>query len=73
MLSIDRLTIRLPAGAAGEAEPLARLVADRLATVEVTEAGHVPHLALPPVPAGTTDEVASRIAAAVAASLERGR
>ena len=55
MLSIDRLTIRLPAGYASE--PVARQLADHLAETKTTS--------------GSREEVAANVAAAVTATLER--
>jgi hypothetical protein len=49
VLTIDTLSLRLPAGFESRAEPIGRLLADALARIEIPASLHVEHLALPAI------------------------
>lgn len=74
MLTIDELSITLPAGFEGRARRIARLVADSLADIPMTEDRTISHLAIPAVEihGGATDaQVAARVAGAIRTQIQR--
>lgn len=77
MMRIDELAIRLPAGFAGRAEHIARLVARELAAIHPPPASRALHaLRVAPIVAepGVSDAVlARRIAGSIAAAVREGR
>jgi len=75
VLTIDRLSLRLPPGFGERAEGLARLIGERLASVEWSHDASVDHLRVdhPLATADTSDEaLAGDIAAAVVQQVRGG-
>jgi hypothetical protein len=72
VLSINRLTIRLPAEHGGSAESIGRLVADRLADVQPSGSARLGRVVVPPVAASTPEQVARHAADAVGSAIDRG-
>ena len=69
MLSIDRLSLRLPPGMEHRARDIVRLLADRLATLPLSESRRIERLVVPTLdvnPAHSDGQIAARIADGIA-------
>ena len=74
MLSIDRLSLRLPPGMEHRARDIVRLVADRLASLPLNESRRIERLVVPTLdvnPAHSDGQIASRIANGIADAMHR--
>jgi len=74
MLSIDRLSLRLPPGLEHRSRDILRLVAERLASLPITESRHIARLSVPTLvvsPAHSDGQIAARIADGIADAMHR--
>ena len=71
MITVDRMTLRLPSSLLHRGEGIARLVGEALAGLPIIQGRRIRHLGVPPVAVGATDSDAG-IAAAIAAAIHTG-